>query len=77
MALELGMEKASEMLSGSKLFGQVCLDEIHIVWLASLLLCLMFLFEMNIIAVLEKCWADWEYGYHYAKDYDVTYLLCS
>jgi len=36
-----------------------------------------FLFEMDVTAVLEECWADWKYGYHYAKDYDVTCLCCS
>jgi len=34
-----------------------------------------FLFETNVIAVLEECSADWKYGYHYAKDYDVTCLF--
>jgi len=24
-----------------------------------------------------ECEADWKYGYHYAKDYDVTCLFCS
>jgi len=30
----------------------------------------------NPLAVSLKCWADWKYGYHYAKDYDVTCLVC-
>jgi hypothetical protein len=35
------------------------------------------LFETHVIAVLEECCADWKYGYHYAKDYEVTCLFCS
>jgi len=35
------------------------------------------LFETDVIAVLEEYWADGMYGYHYAKDYDVTCLFCS
>jgi len=33
--------------------------------------------ELDVIAILQKCWADWEFGYHFAKDYDVTCLFCS
>jgi len=34
------------------------------------------LFEVDVPAVQEKCWADWKDGYHYAKDHDVTCLIC-
>jgi len=32
--------------------------------------------ELDMIAFLEQYWAAWEYGYHYAKDYDVTCPKC-
>jgi hypothetical protein len=41
------------------------------------LLFTVFCFETDVIAVLEECWADWKYGYHYAKDYNVTCLFGS
>jgi len=35
------------------------------------------LFETDVIAILEECSADWKYGYHYAKNNDVTCLFWS
>ena len=42
MVSELEMEKASGMPSESTLIGHICFEEIHDVWLATLLLCLRF-----------------------------------
>jgi hypothetical protein len=53
MVLEL--QKASEMPLESKLIGHICFEEIHDVSLAPLLLCILFLFETDVIALLEEC----------------------
>ena len=77
IVLELELEMASGMPLESKSIGHICFEDIHNVWLAPLLLCLLFLFEMDVIAIPEECWADWKYRYHYANDYDVTCLFSS
>jgi len=78
LVTELDMEMASGMPLESKL-----IDWARLFWgdprclIGSSSLLFTGLFQTDVIAVLEECWSDWKYGYHYAKDYDVTCLFCS
>jgi len=73
--LELEFEMASGVQSENKLFRHIGLKEIHNTWLAPLLLFYCYVFETDVIAVLEQCWANWKYSYHCAKDYDLSRLF--
>jgi hypothetical protein len=55
MVLELELEKVSGMPSESKFIGHICFEEIHDVLLAPLVLCLLFLFETDVIADMDEC----------------------
>jgi len=35
------------------------------------------LWSIRVVTGSIYCWADWKYGYHYAKDYNETCLFCS
>jgi len=73
----LDLEMASWMPSESKLIDWACLfrgDPQCLIGSSSPVFTVLF--ETDVIAVLEECWADWKYGYHYAKDYDVSCLFC-
>jgi len=83
MASELvpKLESELEIVLGMRLEGQliwrVCSKEIPNVRLAPLPPCILFLFQMDVIAILEECCADWEYGGYRAKDVDGTCRFCS
>lgn len=59
----LEFETATGMCSNGHFFQQICLEKIQEDWLAPQQLRLLCVFEMDMIAIMEKCWADWEYRY--------------
>jgi hypothetical protein len=72
------LEMALGILLETKLIAWVRLfwgDPRCFIWSSPLLPTVLF--ETDLIAILEKRWADWKYRYHYASDYDVTCHLCS
>jgi hypothetical protein len=72
------LEMSSGMLSESKLIDLAPLCQGDPRWLiGSSSPLFTILFETDVIAVPEEYWADWNYRYHYAKDYDVACLFCS